>query len=1456
MSESKWSDDKSLCEFGGNDLEKNLAALRAEAESLHGHAMPTVPMFEKKTVVEWEKAEWNRALGYNGHLGRTKRRHDKAARELAEYHEKRKTLDDPQVMLMRKMFGRPRFCTPSPSRQPQNSNLRDFELASHGLCYLSDESDDGTESDGDDSDGDQPAVPPLKWHKLNEPYHEQRRLAKETRLDEMKKALTSIEKLLKAKKNGVCWRSKRVAGKMCTLDPVLPHNGHQDETALHQCITEGSVKSWICCKLGWPPSVQLDQAVYSLLGDPKIATELRTYVRSNKWVVNPEKLIQLSQDKLIPAEATKYTQNLVEEMPHGLKKYMELEIFPHNDLKHKPMMQLASIGFLRMNSICGKREQIMDFTKVMSSAPRLVIWSKWEKQWNMARTTKAIGALTEKIIPTFECAHGPGYQALFLIDNSQGHSTYAKDALLEMSFPPDHLEHPGKPKGVKAILTERGLYEHWHGKCKSKCKADATHCCNKHILELQPDFQEQHSLIQEIIKNASHLCIFLPKFHCELNFIKFFWGKTIRLWEHQTHRWLDAYRLGLGTKDAQLKLVTCLRLRELIAGTAVNVNRLLTATSTITQLSFHVLLPGLQMPRLSYVWCSCESYRCRDNPDESGQKLQAIQTAARHHNADQQLRDARAAEAVDDVASGHDLPAHEPFGANEPFVHGDDNGEVNFDPPELLDNLFEMGNEPPNIQGPDDFSTDDDEEIFRRLGRSNTSEDNAEDPAVPNDDPGAVPKDGDGVPCEDEAAAAIDLFVSQGTQFDFSDVQEAADIHADPPSCMDDHLAVCNAYIHAFISAAFYNATHAAVYHNLEGKEHLLRTAQQANPDIEYLGLNNFAHMLPTLLRRLGLSTDQFIVYFFALQRFLLQPGKWDQFQHWRGPEDQPGHVPPICGHGYDSFPDLSKPMRDIYDGYGWHMIEAGLERQRGGRWEIEDVDMHELHRRFVSLPCRLVWQINIDWFQAVKGKLGYHSTGAFYAVICNNPRSIRYLPEETILIMVMPGPNEPSLEEMNYLLEPFVESMLCLEKVVSIRQVHISLWRYAAQSPLAFAHIDFKDRDDWSSVIEFMHAMFLGLVKHLNRIILIKSGLLNGMRRVKPMDQLEAFFLGLFGQSKQIAYRLQSLSTGKGSPKADQWHNQIAVLFVALYDAWAVNSEIPDCDAPPSASNTKNFTAQATMQRTLRSRLLEHLLAHNAHPSDAKTDRVNSTKMDNNLRRHYAVILEFSAAVRILSSQSISPDDVHRGCAALSHATQSWARMGSNVRIWALLRDVGFAFERHNSKLAKINHNQHKGGELKVTLMQRWWSITFNYELILHIEALPNQTNDDKDSLQLLRMSLKTQQKDCLNAMGDNVTFTKHPKKLNLLAISNDIYQITYEYLRNKWSTIVHLKTSTNIMGDGENFMGNARSYSHLWLHGLRRVTDAAPLIADIAIVRHFISNDNIPEFPWALWATDFLIC
>jgi hypothetical protein len=153
-----------------------------------------------------------------------------------------------------------------------------------------------------------------------------------------------------------------------------------------------------------------------------------------------------------------------------------------------------------------------------------------------------------------------------------------------MNFPANHPMHPGKQKGMKAVLEERGLWK--TGllmECKT-CEPMAMHCCAKHILDLQPDFVAQTSLVQEVIMMAGHLCIFLLKFHCELNFIEFFWGavkkylrdncdytfpglqknmpaalasvqiSTIQKWEHWMIRWMQAYWTGLGPKAAQFEV--------------------------------------------------------------------------------------------------------------------------------------------------------------------------------------------------------------------------------------------------------------------------------------------------------------------------------------------------------------------------------------------------------------------------------------------------------------------------------------------------------------------------------------------------------------------------------------------------------------------------------------------------------------------------------------------------------------------------------------------------------------------------------------------------------------------------------------------------------------------------------------------------------------------------------------
>lgn len=49
-------------------------------------------------------------------------------------------------------------------------------------------------------------------------------------------------------------------------------------------------------------------------------------------------------------------------------------------------------------------------------------------------------------------------------------------------------------------------------------------CCAAKILSLQSDFANEKPLLQKVIEEAGHICVFLPKFHCELNPIELYWA--------------------------------------------------------------------------------------------------------------------------------------------------------------------------------------------------------------------------------------------------------------------------------------------------------------------------------------------------------------------------------------------------------------------------------------------------------------------------------------------------------------------------------------------------------------------------------------------------------------------------------------------------------------------------------------------------------------------------------------------------------------------------------------------------------------------------------------------------------------------------------------------------------------------------------------------------------------------
>jgi hypothetical protein len=109
-------------------------------------------------------------------------------------------------------------------------------------------------------------------------------------------------------------------------------------------------------------------------------------------------------------------------------------------------------------------------------------------------------------------------------------AVFANGEKQSLYFPEGH-EHVGLFKGMAVILQERGLnaesklrYE-----CAGfKCPKQTEPCCCRRVLYDQPDFIAIDSLLEKACKARGYTVIFLPKFHCELNFIEQCWGSAKR----------------------------------------------------------------------------------------------------------------------------------------------------------------------------------------------------------------------------------------------------------------------------------------------------------------------------------------------------------------------------------------------------------------------------------------------------------------------------------------------------------------------------------------------------------------------------------------------------------------------------------------------------------------------------------------------------------------------------------------------------------------------------------------------------------------------------------------------------------------------------------------------------------------------------------------------------------------
>ncbi len=106
--------------------------------------------------------------------------------------------------------------------------------------------------------------------------------------------------------------------------------------------------------------------------------------------------------------------------------------------------------------------------------------------------------------------------------------------------------------------------------------------------------------------------------------------------------------------------------------------------------------------------------------------------------------------------------------------------------------------------------------------------------------------------------------------------------------------------------------------------------------------------------------------------------------------------------------------MTDVYDGRLWR------------DW-----------KDFVHIPGNLLLMLNIDWFRPYKHTA--YSVGVLYVVVQNLPRTLRFKPENIIIVGTIPGPHEPKLT-INTFLKPMIDELIELWKGTQIKAPNSTL--------------------------------------------------------------------------------------------------------------------------------------------------------------------------------------------------------------------------------------------------------------------------------------------------------------------------------------------------------------------------------------------------------------------------------
>ena len=154
-----------------------------------------------------------------------------------------------------------------------------------------------------------------------------------------------------------------------------------------------------------------------------------------------------------------------------------------------------------------------------------------------------------------------------------------------------------------------------------------------------------------------------------------------------------------------------------------------------------------------------------------------------------------------------------------------------------------------------------------------------------------------------------------------------------------------------------------------------------------------------------------------SLERLASKPGFFDLCEEWRSTNTPTGW------------------LTDVYDGKLWK------------KW------MNICGVPFLAVPGNLVFMLNIDWFQPFERT--QYSVSVIYLVIQNLPRTVRFKPENIIIVATIPGPKEPSCDDLNPYLGCMVNDLLKLWDGVQLQIPSSILGSRLIRAALVYISLD-----------------------------------------------------------------------------------------------------------------------------------------------------------------------------------------------------------------------------------------------------------------------------------------------------------------------------------------------------------------------------------------------------------------